>query len=409
MQKVIVMITAVCVCWAGAGMRAESCSPHWDNAVGNPGMDAFVFGLSAIDDGESRRLYAGGGFTTAGGAPAVGIAGWDGASWSALGHGLGPVNGGVWAMTLFDDGNGPALYAGGDFGSSGDTIVSHIARWDGQAWQPVGEGVNGIVRGAMVPFDDGSGPALYVGGDFTMAGGRPAKSVARWDGREWSAVGGGMAGEDSSIRTLAVFDDGSGPALYAGGGFTEAGGSPANHIAKWDGRQWSAVGDGTNGRVRTLAVFDNDLGPALYAGGDFTEASGAPAAHMARWDGREWSSLGDGLSDIARSIVGFDDGLGDGPQLYVSGDFRSAGRLTANRVARWDGTQWHALADGMDDIVHALAVYDDGRGASLYAGGFFLRADGRPAYRVARWEPCDRATESDLIHAQKRTLRAGTE
>jgi hypothetical protein len=36
------------------------------------------------------------------------------------------------------------------------------------------------------------------------------------------------------VRALAVFDDGNGPALYASGDFTLAGGVAANYIARWD-------------------------------------------------------------------------------------------------------------------------------------------------------------------------------
>ena len=39
----------------------------------------------------------------------------------------------------------------------------------------------------------------------------------------------------------------SGTNLYAGGGFTTAGGVPANYIAKWDGSAWSALGSGMDG------------------------------------------------------------------------------------------------------------------------------------------------------------------
>ena len=48
---------------------------------------------------------------------------------------------------------------------------------------------------------------------------------------------------------MAVFDDGTGPALYVGGMFTAAGGAPASRIARWDGIVWSALGDGLNGWV----------------------------------------------------------------------------------------------------------------------------------------------------------------
>ncbi|RME39263.1 MAG: hypothetical protein D6788_05845, partial [Planctomycetota bacterium] len=93
------------------------------------------------------------------------------------------------------------------------------------------------------------------------------------------------------VDTLLGFDDGSGPFLYAGGDFTTApiagGGTiPVNRLAQWNPvlDQWSAVGlssdpnadpgggvDGTTAvRVEALAVFDDGTtGPALFVGGSF--------------------------------------------------------------------------------------------------------------------------------------------
>ena len=48
-------------------------------------------------------------------------------------------------------------------------------------------GTNGRVS-AVVVFDDGNGPALYIGGEFTSVNGTPANRVAKWDGQNWSAV-----------------------------------------------------------------------------------------------------------------------------------------------------------------------------------------------------------------------------
>ena len=58
---------------------------------------------------------------------------------------------------------------------------------------------------------------------------------------------------NNTVRALTVFDDGSGPALYAGGAFTTAGGVAANHIAKWNGSSWSALGSGMNGAHVSMA------------------------------------------------------------------------------------------------------------------------------------------------------------
>ena len=95
------------------------------------------------------------------------------------------LNGSVSAMTIFDDGTGPALYAGGSFTTAGGVSASHMAKWDGSTWSPLGSGINGHVR-AMTIFDDGSGPALFAGGQFATAGGSPAHNIARWNGCDCS-------------------------------------------------------------------------------------------------------------------------------------------------------------------------------------------------------------------------------
>src|SRR5215207_5437996 len=134
--------------------------------------------------------------------------------------------------------------------------------------------------------------ARLVGGACAaLSLGAPAfAQCAQWDERFSSPVG-----IDQPVFALAVFDDGQGPALYAGGEFLSAGGASAAHVARWDGATWStlgAPGSGTNGPVATLQVFDDGSGPALYAGGFFTSAGGIPAASIARWNGTSWSALG---------------------------------------------------------------------------------------------------------------------
>jgi hypothetical protein len=80
-------------------------------------MNSTVYSL-AVSGGD---LYAGGLFTTAGGAPATNIAKWDGTSWSALGSGM---NNDVNALAV----SGSDLYAGGYFGTAGGKVSPYIAR-----------------------------------------------------------------------------------------------------------------------------------------------------------------------------------------------------------------------------------------------------------------------------------------
>jgi hypothetical protein len=298
------------------------------------------------------------------------------------------VDGLVLALATHDDGSGLALFAGGSFAQAGGAAVSNVGRWNGTAWSPLGRGTNGEVD-ALATFDDGAGVALFAGGAFTAAGDHDAAHVARWDGQAWSPLG---AGVDGGVRALAVFDDGSGAALYAAGDFANAGGLPASHVARWDGNRWTAVGDGLDGAVRALAVFDDGTGPALFAGGDFTTGAGGALGHIAKLDAGRWAPLGQGTSRAVRAFVVHDDGGGTGPALYAAGDLDSAGGVSVDAVARWDGAAWSALGSDLDRLkaVSVLAVFDDGSlsstgrsGPSLFAGAFGGYWSDQA--RIARW------------------------
>src|SRR5512140_3788405 len=76
---------------------------------------------------------------------------------------------------------------------------------------------------------------------------------------------------DGTVYCMAVSNGGAGPALFVGGTFANARGIPVNHIAQWDGTAGSAPGPGgvTGSGVYALAVYNDGTGPALYAGGSF--------------------------------------------------------------------------------------------------------------------------------------------
>lgn len=66
--------------------------------------------------------------------------------------------------------------------------------------------------------------------------------------------------------------------VYAGGIFTSSGSNAINRIAKWNGSEWSALGDGFNNTVNALAVDSNNN---VYAGGNFIRAGGVSANRIA--------------------------------------------------------------------------------------------------------------------------------
>lgn len=332
-----------------------------------------------------RSLYAGGGFTAIGGISANAVARWDGSSWHPLGAGL---TGWVLALATYDAGLGTELHAGGWFSQSGPVTVLNIARWNGVQWSPVGGGMNAEVVVLQV-HDDGSGRKLVAGGAFTAAGGQPANRIASWDGSAWSPLGSGLggAGIGHTVRALASFDDGlgAGPALYAGGNFSQAGGAPAANIAKWDGSTWSPLGSGLGNWVYAMAVHDDGSGRALYVGGSFTQAGGVPASRVARWDGTSWSAVGAGLNQTVTSLAVFDD-VG-GPTLYAGGWFSSSGGNPTPRIARWNGTSWSWTGPGFDNVVEVLSAMElPGRTPELVAGGQFSNAGLVPTRCIGSWD-----------------------
>lgn len=398
---------------AGAG-----CAPAWVQTFAPSTMpDGTVYALIVFDDGSGPAVYAGGDFSEAGSVTVNNIARWDGVEWSALfGPVPGPVGTGVQgevrALAVFDDGSGPALYVGGTFLFAGGVMANRIARWDGAAWSGLsdesGTGVGLTKVSALAVFDEGAGPALFVGGEFGSAGGAAATNIARWDGSAWSSLPGGgvFGGGGSEVYALTVFDDGTGPLLHVGGDFIFAGGQVVSDIATWDGESWSALvvpdGIGVGGAVgefpsvRAMTVHDDGGGPALYVAGTFTSAGGPGGLavnRIARWDGDAWGALGGeggvGANGTVLALSSFNDGAG--AALFVGGTFTSAGGVLANRMARWSGTSWSALGTGVSGghVFALAAVGPDSCGASgdLFVGGSFTNSPGGDS-RLARWSGC---------------------
>lgn len=366
-------LLAVALCSTQAAAQGLNWSTDFVSTITNND----VMALQSFDDGSGPALFVGGFF---------GIAKWTNAGWQSAGW----LNGDTVGFGIFDSGGGSRLYAGGDFSSA-------VAKWDGTAWTVVGNGLTpassgGPVVRALAAYDDGAGSGLFVGGAFDGAPGVNSKAIIKWSGSSWFPVGGGLGGGAGgpAVWTLAVYDDGAGPALYAGGNFTLAGGAPANYIARWNGASWSSLGSGANNVVTSLAVYDDGSGPALFVGGAMTAAGGVPVSFLAKWNGSGWSAVPGAFSSNVDALMVFDDGNGLG--LYVGGHFGSVNGLPARRIIRWDGTTWSTLGNGTNTgAVKCMAVHDDGTGGSpdLYLGGSFYEVGGALASnRIAKWSGC---------------------
>jgi hypothetical protein len=406
---------------AGCGLvssaAGQDCVPIWS---GVDGLRGFVWTLQPFDDGGGPALFIGGSHLTTPGSPAprqgarwdgqtltmlppatgpagrvhnfrvlnwngapsllaagsTGVLRWTGSSWETVNT----ISGGVFDIALFDDGGGPTLFASGY-----DRVYRRNAAGMAMIIGFLSPGTCGPT--SLAVFDDGSGPALYVGGFFRRASGGDTppdlmhNGVARWTGTGGAAVGGGVTSAVPSticniagVETLAVFDDGNGAALFAGGyGFDSAGGVTASNVARWDGVAWSAVGDTSETRdIVTLRVLNDGGGPALWAAGDFDSIGGVAASGVAKWDGGLWSGVTGLQLDPAQSgypiVAGWFPEAGG--QLYVGGAFSRQGTTTRG-IARYGCVCPDIDGDGMvdlDDLGVVLSNFGMTAGATFEQG-----------------------------------------
>lgn len=313
-------------------------------------------------------LIAGGYFDSANGvAGTEKLARFDGTNWNSMDAQSSSFLNSIWDLVVWDDGvTGEQLYIAGNYlDLNGQAALDHIAKWDGTSYTPVGGTIGGAVPLIVLDLEvaniDGS-EKLYAGGRFLNIDGVAANNIAMWDGTAWAPLGGGITQTSgfAQVLTMTVFDDGSGPALFVGGTFQFAGGAPAVRVAKWDGSSWSAVGAGFDSTVNELEVFDDGSGPALYALGRFDNSGATPIAKIAKWNGSSWEQVGAGAS--GGNVFGaFTFDAGEGPAMHIGGSFTSAGGLTANRVVSLVGAGCPADLTGEGDLnIDDVLAFVDG-------------------------------------------------
>ncbi len=365
-----------------AGEVAAHSIAKWDGAkwsalgsgIGPIGAFYLPF-VRALAIDQSGNLYAGGRFSTAGGIEAGNIARWNGSCWSAISSG---TNDDVNSIAIDVAGN---IYAGGHFTTAGGVAAKNLAKWNGRGWAPLGPGISGGENDRVWALKTDSFGNLFVGGRFITEGRVAASGIARWNGSEWSSLGSGITYESFNDSVAAISIDRQG-SLYAGGYFSRMGGITANNFAKWNGGEWTSVGGGSgvinnDNSDSHVAAITLDAGEMLYAAGCFDIAGNASTQNIAKWNGSAWSPLGSGVDDGVLALAAHPDG-----NLYAAGWLTSAGGKSVNHIAKWDGSEWSALGEGANHRINALAV--DGRG-TLYTGGDFTMAGGKPALHIAKW------------------------
>ena len=212
----------------------------WQDVSG--GMDSTVYALKVTDSSELfADLYAGGAFTRSGLSriawyhPAYQT--WRTTEWEGF-------DAPVLAFANYRDG----LVVGGSFSFNGiGSSVKHLALR--------GYGFPGGADGDVCALLS-EGNDLYVGGVFNRVGPSPglsASHIAKWNGTSWEPLG---AGTNDDVLAMAMFHG----QLYVGGEFDSAGATRVNHVAVW--RAITVIESMTGGPIPvSVALLQNYPNP----------------------------------------------------------------------------------------------------------------------------------------------------
>lgn len=196
-------------------------------------------------------------------------------------------------MELIPD--NPTNYVGTIFDYKGYTYVTcslrdplgpgyvTFLRWNGTAWEHVpGWNTLSPIKDILIRDD-----ILYVAGTFTQDDGGPGNLVAAFNGEEWNDMGGGLyytwAPMSGSALDLEWFQG----ELWVCGYFNWAAGIAARSIAKWNGRQWCIPpGDFrwayySQSKLHQMAVWRD----SLYVCGGILSVDWVPMKHVVQWLG----------------------------------------------------------------------------------------------------------------------------
>ena len=283
------------------------------------------------------------------------------------------LDGAVFSSVVFDDGTGPALYLGGSFGLAGSGLAANIVKWNGEGFVPLGTGSGRTVR------------SIAVDGNSLLAeGGSPGAVLRRWQNGVWTSLSPTL-GVGSQINVIRPMADGIYVGARTGTGFT----ADANLQVLRDGL-WSTVGNSVTGEVIAL----ERMGDRWIVGGRITHVggtSGIDVNSIAAWDGTQWSVIGAGFDGAVHTICIVNN------EIVAGGSFEASDGQAVTCVGRFDGTRWREVGNGLEGPVYHLSQIN----GELVAAGGFTKSNGTQLDHVAKfvnggWEPISGGINGDV-------------
>ncbi len=290
---------------------------------------------------------------------------WDGSQWATV---PGGVDGAARTVVKY---NGD-IYIGGSFANAGGpypgscvslgNCIKYLAKWDGSQYFNIANFGNGQDVYRLIVYQG----ELFAGGMFYQIGGQNIKGLAKYNGgTSWSVVGSGLTNWNL-VEILSMIEYNGD--LIVAGSFNTAGGVSTLNVARWNGTNWSNMGNGLNGR--TYAMCIDTATNTLYAGGNFLASPPVMLYYVAKWDGVNWVPLGNGLPYPARSIAFYKGKLYAGMNCYYN--------YCDTTFASWNGSTWTFIQPRPNYSIEALRVFNE----TLYVGGAFSRIGNDSSFRI---------------------------
>jgi trimeric autotransporter adhesin len=308
-------------------------------------------------------------FGTAGSKPY--IAEWDGTQWMSVASDI--INADVRVLHV-DEKN--QVYIGGDFYTGTNSKANYFGRYSsGGGVGPLKPNINfsDSIDGPVYAITSDTN-FVYIGGNLQHVGYLSTMYAAAFDRHthKWKTMspspGGAVLGMVKGTDSI----------VYACGKFG---------VKKWNGTAWSSVGlNNFNGFVTCIAYKNGQL----YAGNDQMKLmDGTTINYIAHLNtgSNKWEALGTGVdgTQIYKHVTSLSF---RGNDLIVGGYFESAGGVANTKgIARWDGTKWYAVDNGVQYTewgsylaVDAIHVMQNGE---MFIGGCFTSAGNKADTRNA--------------------------
>ncbi|HYG15305.1 MAG TPA: T9SS type A sorting domain-containing protein [Bacteroidia bacterium] len=240
--------------------------------------------------------------------------------------------------------------------------------------EPVGAGIPGLYVNDVIIFNG----ELYAGGYFTP-GGTPKEHVMKFNGTTWAGLGDGgvSGGMFPFISRFEVFNN----KLFMTGGFDKSSYHQAPDFAMYNGSTWEDPKGGLE-NAYSLVVFNN----TLYAATKITSTATGNKALLYRWDNTQgWINLSDSFKVDGNTnfeLQGINIMAVHKGKLYAGGLFSEVNGKRVNNIAVWDGTSWDSVGPGTDATVRALATYKN----ELFVGGDLSVIGNELTNRLASWD-----------------------